>query len=111
MGEWASGSAEKNTELLLSEIEQQFVTAIDNDTFASNNPNMSETNVESSRETELLKDETPSPPNETLEDTNLLDESSRNENNEPKVDHGDRISLEENMITKDSTNEETDKNS
>jgi flagellar biosynthesis/type III secretory pathway protein FliH len=106
MVEWSSGSAERNTELLLSEIEQHFVTAINNDSFASNNPNISKTNVELSRE-----DETLNPPNETLEDPNLLDESSRDENTAPKLDHGDRIPVEENMITKDSANEETDKNS
>ena len=107
--EWSSGSAERNTELLLSEIEKLFVTAIDNDLFTKIDHGITSSNSELQPVASLPKDEASDQSNEMIEDAEGSHESLSEEEPAPQL-HQEERTVEENTMKKETINDETDEN-
>ena len=92
--EWSSGSAERNSELLMSDIEKRFLSAINSNLSTQNGNNEIPTNGDLKTKTEEPNSDTDSQTtvqHNMIKDAEILEETSREGDSDSQFGHKDDL--------------------
>ena len=111
--EWSSGSAERNSELLMSDIEKRFLSAINSNLSTQNGNDVIPLNGDLKTKTEELEPETDNQAtvqHNMIEDAEILEETSREGSSNSEIGHKENLA-EESHPSRDENNGRSDDHS